>query len=668
MIIQEQKVESNFDSQDFKIKANAKAFKILSSNLYKDKILAICRELICNAYDSHVQVGKKDVPVVVTVPTAANPNFIVEDFGLGLSKEEVEQIYTTYFESTKTETNELIGGLGLGSKSPFAYTTSFTVIATKDEVQNTFVAFIGDGGLPQISLLVTQQVPGKSNGVRIEVPVQNSDYYLFRDSLTKLQWFETVPEVIGNSGITQHHLFNQLNEYGFATEVSYKRARVAVMGNIAYPISIDHIENADRMMSKIISLTTYDINIYLKFDIGELDIAPSREELSYDKKTQEVILDKLGWLYSQLEQQYKEITSDESLSLSERVLKLSQFGFRQAIHDFIEEFCKQHTPKDMDLFSRIYTIGGSWRKRIDSENVNLVIHDNRHVHTYFYSLIIKNVLFVNCPSGKSISRIARDVLGEYNVSTAVEVYDITPEQTKYIKNIFGVDVHELNDVRLKIREGKPKVEREQKQYSDDRIVVDGNEMLLSTKDPKTTKFITNECYLSFYSTLYPDADIYKVSKIYIGKIKRNGFEVLNCSRPKTYTPDEVKMLMGNIAETMSKEEFEDFVTTVAIYSGRIDFGDEDRDTPTWFKCNELFNLYQKEILSAIDIPDNFNYNVKSAKTHISIVVKWAIAQLYDEPLTTKLKAITEANPVLYLVNRCSSPADIEIVLNLLKKA
>ena len=668
MIIQEQKVESNFDSQDFKIKASAKAFKILSSNLYKDKILAICRELICNAYDSHVQVGKKDVPVVVTVPTAANPNFIVEDFGLGLSKEEVEQIYTTYFESTKTETNELIGGLGLGSKSPFAYTTSFTVIATKDEVQNTFVAFIGDGGLPQISLLVTQPVPGKSNGVRVEVPVQSSDYYLFRDSLAKLQWFETVPEVIGNSGITQHHLFKQLNEYGFATEVSYKRNRMAVMGNIAYPISIDHIENANRMMSKIISLTSYDINIYLKFDIGELDIAPSREELSYDKKTQEVILNKLVWLYSQLEQQYKEITSDESLSLSERVLKLSQVGFRTAIHDFIEEYCKQHTPKDMDLFSRIYKIDSCWSKKIDSENVNLAIHGNYHVHTYLYNLIIENVLFVNCPSGKSISRIARDVLGEYKVSTVVEVFDITPEQTSYIKHIFGVDVHELSDVRRKIREDKPKVEREQKQYSGDRIVVEGNEMLLSTKDPKTTKFITNECYLSFYSTLYPDVDIHKVSKIYIGKIENNGFEVLNCSRSKTYTPDEVKMIMGHIAETMTKEEFEYIVATVAIYSGRIDFNYNDRDTPTWFKFNSLFELYKKEIMSVIDIPDNFIYNTKSGKTHISIDVKCAIAQLYDEPLTTKLKAITEATPVLYLVNRCSSPADIEIVLNLLKKA
>ena len=113
MIIPEQKVSTNLASNDFKIKTNSKAFKILSSNLYKYKTLAICRELICNAYDSHTQAGKKDVPVVVTAPTTINPNFSVEDFGVGLSKEEVEQIYTTYFESTKNSTNELVGGLGI---------------------------------------------------------------------------------------------------------------------------------------------------------------------------------------------------------------------------------------------------------------------------------------------------------------------------------------------------------------------------------------------------------------------------------------------------------------------------------------------------------------------------------------------------------------------------
>ena len=45
-------------STGFKIKANAKAFKILTSNLYTDVPLAIVRELGCNAYDAHIAASK----------------------------------------------------------------------------------------------------------------------------------------------------------------------------------------------------------------------------------------------------------------------------------------------------------------------------------------------------------------------------------------------------------------------------------------------------------------------------------------------------------------------------------------------------------------------------------------------------------------------------------
>ena len=46
----------------FQIKTTAKAFDILSSGLYTDNILAIVRELSCNAYDAHVAAGTEDKP------------------------------------------------------------------------------------------------------------------------------------------------------------------------------------------------------------------------------------------------------------------------------------------------------------------------------------------------------------------------------------------------------------------------------------------------------------------------------------------------------------------------------------------------------------------------------------------------------------------------------
>ena len=50
----------------FQIKASRKAFDVLSSALYSDKIKAVVRELCVNGYDSHVANGNPDTPGIVT--------------------------------------------------------------------------------------------------------------------------------------------------------------------------------------------------------------------------------------------------------------------------------------------------------------------------------------------------------------------------------------------------------------------------------------------------------------------------------------------------------------------------------------------------------------------------------------------------------------------------
>ena len=100
---------------EFRIRNSAKAFKILSDGLYSNKIRAIVRELSCNALDSHIGAGKPNVPFEVHLPTVLEPWFAVRDFGLGLDGDQVTNIYTTYFESTKTDSNAFIGALGLSS-------------------------------------------------------------------------------------------------------------------------------------------------------------------------------------------------------------------------------------------------------------------------------------------------------------------------------------------------------------------------------------------------------------------------------------------------------------------------------------------------------------------------------------------------------------------------
>ncbi len=106
----------------FCIANTAGAFMTLSSGLYNDKIRAIIRELCCNAWDALVMAGKRGVSFEVHLPTDIEPTFRIKDWGVGLSHEDVMVLYCTYFQSAKTSSNETVGALGLGSKSPFCNT------------------------------------------------------------------------------------------------------------------------------------------------------------------------------------------------------------------------------------------------------------------------------------------------------------------------------------------------------------------------------------------------------------------------------------------------------------------------------------------------------------------------------------------------------------------
>ena len=141
---------------EFRIRNSAKAFNILSSGLYANKIRAIIRELSCNAIDSHTAAGKLDTQFEVHIPNALEPHFSIRDFGTGLTHEQVTNIYATYFESTKTDSNAFIGALGLGSKSPFSYTDNFTVTAIKDGKKGIYSAFINGEGVPSIALMMSE--------------------------------------------------------------------------------------------------------------------------------------------------------------------------------------------------------------------------------------------------------------------------------------------------------------------------------------------------------------------------------------------------------------------------------------------------------------------------------------------------------------------------------
>jgi len=326
----------------FTISQNAKMFKILSDSLYSDKVMAAIRELSTNAYDSHISAGNKN-PFKVTLPTASNPTFMVRDYGTGLSQEDMEDLYTTYGASNKNDSNDFVGCLGLGSKSPFAYTKSFTTASYYNGKKYTYIAAIDESGVPTLNLFNTSNT-SEPNGLEISFAVKQHDFQEFTDKAKRIfHYFRMKPILEGGIGnnLQDHKYSNtniiisgegwrvcRLNNDNTYFPSNYHRIDsgiVAIMGNIAYPVQTaqivgqekdempDHIQKWNRAFQKadidswksfVSEIINSGLYLELDFNIGQLEMDVSREGLQYTKDVIKTLRKKTQEIYMEMKEEF----------------------------------------------------------------------------------------------------------------------------------------------------------------------------------------------------------------------------------------------------------------------------------------------------------------------------------------------------------------------------
>lgn len=264
-------VQGQISSTNFTIEASAKAFELLIARLYSDPISAFIRELGTNAYEAHQMLGKEKTPFLVTVPTYNKPVWTIRDYGPGLSKDEINHIYTVIFNSTKTDSNDLGGCFGLGSKSPYAYTNNYTVTSYKDGLKLVYTASRNEEGIPTLNLMY-EGPSNEASGVEISVPIKPNDINAVITKTNNVyRWFLTTPNVVGHI-ITKPKI---MKDYGTFKIVDENIGPSVRMGNIVYKITDTNIK-----------LESFGrANILLEMPIGHVTPEPSREGIHYNGKT-----------------------------------------------------------------------------------------------------------------------------------------------------------------------------------------------------------------------------------------------------------------------------------------------------------------------------------------------------------------------------------------------
>lgn len=305
------------------LKDSAHIMTILRDTLYSDKVLAVLREYSSNAWDAHRMVGKDDLPIKVILPTLQDPTLTIQDFGPGLSHLDVFEVYTQYGASTKRGSDKAVGMLGIGSKSGFAYSDSFTIVSAHEGKRRTYVAVLDESEKGRCDLLDERDCEAGETGITIKIPIKPEDIYEFSNKAKELfKYFQPRPDINATLAPVEDLMILKNGALYEPGEDSSHEAGdwTAVMGCVPYRVSLDQLEGPT-LPSGGIPDFVQKLSGVLFFNIGEVHINASREELKYSKATKVKLIEKINALIDEFVQHTMNEINNQGISIWEKRLR-----------------------------------------------------------------------------------------------------------------------------------------------------------------------------------------------------------------------------------------------------------------------------------------------------------------------------------------------------------
>lgn len=302
-------IPKSFEQRDVAIGSVAFILDMFSDKVYSHKERAVIRELSCNAHDAHVTAGTTEVPFDIHLPTVLEPWFSLRDYGTGLADYDIANVYGAIGISTKRESNELIGGFGIGSLSPYSLCDSFTVISYFNGTVSTYQCMRDSKRRPVVIPLGSSPTT-EPNGLEVKLTVEDKSYTFQQEAIHVFKFWEgTIPNI--NNKDVERSCKEAKDEYTFKGDnygisTAYG-SMVAVMGNISYKIPSE--------------LDTFNTEGYITFEIGELEFDSARENLIMNDAVSETITTR----FAEIEKTIKEVAI-ERINQSPSVFEKAQLA------------------------------------------------------------------------------------------------------------------------------------------------------------------------------------------------------------------------------------------------------------------------------------------------------------------------------------------------------
>ena len=272
------------------------------TELYKNPLEASIRELVSNAVDATVSAKLEEVKPIQLFLDEYNGFLSVEDFGTGMSYDDLLNIYSKYGASTKRDDFSAIGSYGLGAKAPLSYTDSFTLITTKDK--ETVVAIISKTeSFPQIQI-ISKEVTGNPNGTKVQISLNDNDsnraYQIFEEYI-RFSDMMSVPVVFTyNTGFNQSYV-QEIDSYKALYPLSTK---IKINDDLSLKIFTNKTSFKDRLFTNNININfvmegySYQENkfssysnmgVWVQLVPGLLDFNSARDEILENNRYRDLV-------------------------------------------------------------------------------------------------------------------------------------------------------------------------------------------------------------------------------------------------------------------------------------------------------------------------------------------------------------------------------------------
>lgn len=314
------------------------------AKLYDKPVEAAIREYVSNAYDANVEAGSTE-PVHLHVPTEDEPYLQVSDTGNGLDYLGIVSVFANFGTSTKRDSNEFIGGFGIGSKSGLAISDKIHVSSVKNRLRNEFVIERKDGIL-QTRFIVENKDTTSPSGTTVTVNLNenfiehNNPMLLTKYHYVIQGW--SVKELIVDNPKKQ---FGSLNDdrisdtyhkipntdtwihNSFLTTTDYQTTTQRLrIGKVLYKIP----DNIVQKLSDDIYYQIQQINMVHDVPIGEFKVNYAREKLDVsDPKTVKKLVSIMKRAYKEYQREYTAIVKDIYIDAPTklRLLRKNQYTF-----------------------------------------------------------------------------------------------------------------------------------------------------------------------------------------------------------------------------------------------------------------------------------------------------------------------------------------------------